>query len=219
MFNGYENLDRFKDVEEHDLESLGIRDLETKNKLLSAASSLLGYESIGDSCSSSVIIGQVSELSSVNNTSSRDSGCYADSKTTSLAAEPSEDQIRSTSSSVRIAPPACSSPSSTDNSSSGYQSRDNYANVTINTLHEVPDNTFDSTSSSSSTGENASLPGDSSSVKTLFNLNDRQNTNQLTKDSSSPSLQQNSKLTDKTCGGSYRATPAVVRPGTPEHQK
>ena len=185
MLNGYENLDHFKEVEEQDLDSLGIKDPDTRSRILTAAANILDYEH-----NSLSIVGQISEGSTTNNTSSssRDSGCFTDPKATNLLTDVEEN-----------APDFRQSSPSTDNSS-GYQSRGNYSNMAVvsNTLQEVPDTAFDSSSSST---EDNSAPGDksslSSSVKTLLTLNGAK------KDSTSEP-------------DSYRATPVVVRPGTPE---
>lgn len=185
MLNGYENLDQFRDVEEQDLDSLGIMESETRTRLLAAVTSILEYE---QSCLS--IVGQISETSIVNNTSSssRDSGCFTDQKVANLVPEADDSNIDARQSSP-----------STDNSS-GYQSRGNYAipisGEVSSTLQEVPDTTLDSSSSTDET------PMSRIKKYTAVNLNTSARVDNSKSNYNEPD--------------SYRATLATVRPGTPE---
>lgn len=135
ILHGYESLDQFREVEEQDLDSLGIKDPDTRTRILEAVSSILEYEQ-------NSIVGHVSEASVTNNTSSssRDSGCFTDHKGANTSLVPTE---------YGAAEGRQSSPS-TDNSS-GYQGRGNYSIAhtegVSSTLQEVPDTTLDSPSS------------------------------------------------------------------------
>ena len=190
MLNGYENLDQFREVEEQDLDSLGIKDPDTRSRLLAAVTSMLEYE---QSCMS--IVGQVSESSVTNNTSSssRDSGCFTDTKVTNLAPDGEESNVDGRQSSP-----------STDNSS-GYQTRGNY-NIPLSgeissTLQEVPDTTLDSSSST----DDAPM----SRSKKYTGVLDSNKSCRFTSGASKPKLEQREP-------DSYRATLATVRPATPE---
>ena len=44
MLNGYETLGQFREVEEQDLDCLGILDVDTRTRLLTAVANLIEYE-------------------------------------------------------------------------------------------------------------------------------------------------------------------------------
>ncbi|KAF2368232.1 Variant SH3 domain [Trinorchestia longiramus] len=187
MLHGYETLDQFREVDEQDLDNLGIRDPDTREKLLAAVASILEYEQ-------NSIVGHVSEASVTNNTSSssRDSGCFTDQKAVSACLVPDSEGSHTEG--------RQSSPS-TDNSS-GYQGRGNYiithAGEVSSTLQEVPDTTLDSSSSTEEdlTSKESEQPAPTSHSQQRKDLDIRSS------ETGEPD--------------SYRATPALVRPGTPD---
>jgi hypothetical protein len=178
ILHGYETLDQLRELEEQDLDSLGIREADTRATLLAAVTSILEYEQTSIVC-------HVSEASVANNTSSssRDSG-FMDHKTLNAGLIP---EVEYGNADGRQSSP------STDNSS-GYQSRGNY-NIAhpgdvSSTLQEVPDTTLDSTSST-----------EEDLTSKEFKKND------ITRAPSD---------LDTREPDSYRATPVLVRPGTPD---
>ncbi|XP_018019381.2 uncharacterized protein LOC108675850 [Hyalella azteca] len=178
ILHGYETLDQLRELEEQDLDSLGIRDTDTRATLLAAVTSILEYEQTSIVC-------HVSEASVTNNTSSssRDSG-FMDHKTLNAGLIP---EVEYGNADGRQSSP------STDNSS-GYQSRGNY-NIAhpgdvSSTLQEVPDTTLDSTSS---TEEDLT-----------------------SKEFKKNNIARAPSDLDTREPDSYRATPVLVRPGTPD---
>ncbi|XP_061480052.1 SAM and SH3 domain-containing protein 1 isoform X2 [Rhineura floridana] len=78
LFNGYEDLDTFKLLEEEDLDELNIRDPEHRAVLLTAVELLQDYDSNSDQSGSQeklLIVGQ-----GLSGCSPRDSGCYESSE-------------------------------------------------------------------------------------------------------------------------------------------
>ncbi|XP_059488398.1 uncharacterized protein LOC132204131 isoform X2 [Neocloeon triangulifer] len=96
VMNGYEDLELFKELEESDLDFLGIRNADLRAKVLAAVAILMEYESpseSGDEASSSDSSARLSQSGKVpfkRLDLGRDSGCYASSNEQPSAGPSSE---------------------------------------------------------------------------------------------------------------------------------